>query len=181
MSRESGGDGVHTRISDSRGVWLVAGVIIGLGVTWFWPHEPLRADQADRADKFGIISVPASLAIAGLPSTEAIFILDFVTGRLQGFYLNPQQGGFTQMFYRDVANDLRLGGGGAAQPTYAFVGGQGQFSGQGQTWGASLIYVAEMNTGALVAYAYPFSQANAGQPVQMVPVGKAQFRQPAAN
>jgi hypothetical protein len=155
---------VHTRISDSRGVWLVAGVIIGLGVTWFWPHETLRADQADRSDKFGIISVPASLAIAGLPSTEAVFILDFVTGRLQGFYLNPQQGG-----------------GGAAQPTYAFVGGQGQFSGQGQTWGASLIYVAEMNTGALVAYAYPFSQANAGTPVQMVPVGKAQFRQPVAN
>jgi hypothetical protein len=98
---------VQTRISDSRGVWLVAGVIIGLGITWFWPHEPLRADQADRADKFGIISVPASLAIAGLPSTEAIFILDFVTGRLQGFYLNPQQGGFTQMFYRDGAPPSR--------------------------------------------------------------------------
>ena len=172
---------MHTRISDSRGVWLVAGLILGLGVTWFWPHEPLRADQSDRADKFGICSVPCTLAIAGLPSTEAVFILDFVTGRLQGFYLNPQQGGFTQMFYRDVADDLRLNEKGAAQPVYAFVGGQGQFSGQGTSWGGSLIYVAEMPTGTLVAYAYPFSQNNAGQPQQMVPVGKAQFRNPQAN
>ena len=172
---------MHTRISDSRGVWLVAGLILGLGVTWFWPHVPLRADQSDRADKFGICSVPCTLAIAGLPSTEAVFILDFVTGRLQGFYLNPQQGGFTQMFYRDVADDLRLNAKGAGQPVYAFVGGQGQFSGQGTSWGGSLIYVAEMTTGTLVAYAYPFSQNNAGTPQQMVPVGKAQFRNPQAN
>ncbi len=151
---------MHTRISDSRGVWLVAGVIIGLGVTWFWPHEAIRADQADRADKFGICSVPCTQAIAGLPSTEAIF---------------------TQMFYRDVADDLRLNEKGAAQPVYAFVGGQGQFAGQGQTWGGSLIYVAEMTTGTLVAYAYPFSQNNAGVPQQMMPVGKAQFRNPQAN
>jgi hypothetical protein len=172
---------VHNLISDSRGVWLVAGVIIGLGVTWFWPHEPVRADQSDRADKFGICTVPASLAIAGLPTSEAVFILDFVTGRLQGFYLNPQQGGFSQMFYRDIADDLRLNEKGAAQPVYAFAGGQGQFSGQGQTWGASMIYIAEMTTGKLVAYAFPFSQANAGTPVQMVPVANAQFRAAAAN
>ena len=172
---------MHNRIADSRGVWLVAGVIIGLGVTWFWPHEPIRADQSDRSDKFGICTVPASLAIAGLPTSEAVFILDFVTGRLQGFYLNPQQGGFSQMFYRDIADDLRLNEKGPAQPVYAFVGGQGQFSGQGQTWGASIIYVAEMQSGKLVAYAFPFSQANAGQPQQMVPVANAQFRAAAAN
>jgi hypothetical protein len=172
---------VHNRITDSRGVWLVAGVIIGLGVTWFWPHEPIRADQSDRTDKFGICTVPASLAIAGLPSSEAVFILDFVTGRLQGFYLNPQQGGFTQMFYRDIADDLRLNEKGAAQPVYAFVGGQGQYAGQGQSWGASILYVAEMTTGKLVAYAFPFSQANAGTPQQMVPVANAQFRAAAAN
>lgn len=171
---------MHTRISESRGVWLVAGVIIGLSVTWFWPHEPIRADQADRADKFGIISTPATLPVAGLPTFEAIFILDFVTGRLQGFFLNPTQGAFTQMYYRDVADDLRLNEKGAAAPVYAFVGGQGQFSGQGQTWGASMIYVAEMTTGALVAYAYPLNNQNAGTPQQMVPVAKAQFRQPQA-
>jgi hypothetical protein len=172
---------VHTRISESRGIWLVAGVIIGLSVTWFWPHEPLRADQSDRSDKFGMCSVSCTLPIAGLPATEAVFILDFVTGRLQGYYLNPQQGAFTQMFYRDVAEDMQLGQKGGGQPNFVFVGGQGQFAGQGQTWGSSLLYVAELKTGNLVAYAYPFSQNNAGQPVQMIPVGRVQFRNPEAN
>jgi hypothetical protein len=38
-----------------------------------------------------------------------------------------------------------------------------------------------MKTGNLVAYAYPFSQNNAGTPVQMIPVGRVQFRNPEAN
>lgn len=172
---------MHSRIGENRGIWLVGGVLLGLGIAYYWPHEPLRADQADRNEKFGMISVAASTAIAGLPGTEAIFILDFVTGRLQGFYLAPNVATFTQSYYRDVANDLKLDEKGAAQPVYAFVGGQGQVVGQGGTYGAGIVYVAELTTGALVAYGFPFTAQNQGVPAQqMVPIAKAQFRQPIA-
>ena len=173
---------MHARIGENRGIWLVGGVLLGLGISYFWPHEPLRADQADRNDKFGMISVAASTAIAGLPGTEAIFILDFVTGRLQGFYLAPNVGTFTQSYYRDVAQDLKLDEKGAAQPVYAFVGGQGQIAGQGATFGAGMVYIAELTTGSLVAYGFPFTAQNNGVPAQqMIPVARAQFRQPIAN
>jgi hypothetical protein len=172
---------VHSRIGEYRGVWLIGGVLLGLGIAYFWPHEPLRADQADRTDKFEMISVAASTAIAGLPGTEAIFILDFVTGRLTGFYLSPNVGTFTQSYFRDVAADLKLDEKGAAQPVYAMVGGQGQIVGQGGTFGAGMIYVAELTTGSLVAYGFPFTAQNQGVPAQqMIPVARAQFRQPIA-
>src|SRR5271170_1525439 len=96
------------RFGETRGVWLVCGILFGFGIAYYWPHEPVRADQSDRNDKFMMISVGASTAIAGLPGTEAVFILDFVTGRLQGFYLSPQVARFTQSYYRDVAADLKL-------------------------------------------------------------------------
>ncbi len=173
---------MHARISDSRGIWLVGGLLLGLGVAYFWPHEPIRADQADRNDKFGMISVPATLPVAGLPTSEAIFILDFLTGALQGFYLNPQAGGFTQTYYRDVGTDFSLGEKSAGQPLFAFVGGQGQLTGHGAQWGASMVYVAEVNSGSLVAYAFPFTQQNVpSPPQQMIPVAKAQFRKPSPN
>jgi hypothetical protein len=166
---------VPTRIGESRGVWLAVGLLLGLGIAYFWPHEPLRADQADRNDKFGMLSTAAS-AGGGFAAGEAVFILDYLTGRLQGFFLSPRVGGFTQMFYRDVAKDFGLGGG---QATYAFVGGQGQLIGHGGTWGSSMIYVAELNTGALVAYAFPYTEQNRqAAPEEMVVVDKAQFRAP---
>jgi hypothetical protein len=172
---------VHSRIGESRGIWLIVGVLLGLGIAYYWPHEPVRADQSDRNDKFGMTSVAASTAIAGLPGTEAIFILDFVTGRLQGFYLAPNVARFTQSFYRDVANDLKLDEKGAAQPVYAFIGGQGQVVGNGGTYGAGIVYVAELTTGSLVAYGFPFTAQNQGVPAQqMIPIDKAQFRQPIA-
>lgn len=172
---------MHSRIGENRVIWLAGGVLLGLGIAYYWPHEPLRADQGDRNDKFGMLSVAATTAIAGLPGTEAIFILDFVTGRLQGFYLAPNVGQFTQSYYRDVANDLKLDEKGAAQPVYAFVGGQGQVAGQQGTFGAGLVYVAELTTGSLVAYAFPFTAQNQGVPAQqMIPVSRAQFRQPIA-
>ncbi len=172
---------MQSRVGDSRGIWLVGGVLIGLGVAYFWPHEPIRADQSDSNDKFGIMSVQATLNVAGLSGTEAVFVLDFLTGRLQGFYLNPQIGRFTQTWYRDVAGDLKLDEKGAAQQIYAFAGAQGQMVGQGGTFGASMVYVAELSSGSLVAYAFPFTQANqVVPPQQLVPVDRAQFRQPIA-
>jgi len=172
---------VQSRIGDSRGLWLVGGLLVGMGIAYFWPHEPIRADQADRNDKFGMISVAATNNVAGLGGSEAIFILDFLTGRLQGFYLNPQVGRFTQTYFRDVATDLKLEEKGAAQQTYAFVGGLGQMVGQGAQFGAAMVYVAELSSGSLVGYAFPFTQGNQViPPQQLVPVDRAQFRQPIA-
>jgi hypothetical protein len=45
-----------------------------------------------------------------------------------------------------------------------------------------MVYVAELTTGSLVAYGYPFTAQNNGvPPQQMIPVARAQFRQPIAN
>jgi hypothetical protein len=167
---------VHARINESRGVWLVGGIVIGLGVAYFWPHEPLRADQSDRNDKFAMLSVPATSPIGGLPTSEAIFVLDFLTGKLQGFFFSPAAGGFTQTWYRDVAADLQLGRG-SAQGNYAICGGQGQVTGQGVQWGSSLIYVAELSTGQIIVYGFPFTPQNQQTPTQqLAKVGVAQFR-----
>ena len=174
---------MSARIGENRGLWLVGGVLIGLGVAYLWPHEPIRADQSDRNDKFAMLTIPASIGINGIPPSEAVFVLDFTTGRLQGFYLSPSANPptFTQSYFRDVAADLNLNGKAAAAPQYAICGGQAQVTGQGATFGASLIYVAELTSGQLLAYAYPFTQQNFQVPAQpLIPVSKAEFRRPIA-
>jgi hypothetical protein len=168
---------MQTQNRGNRALWLISGVLIGLGISYFWPHEPLRADQSDRNDKFGMISCTATLPIAGIAGTEAIFVLDFLTGQLKGFYCSPQVGGFTQSFFRDVAKDFELDRKGGAQASYAFVGGQGQVIGNGGTWGSSMIYVAELTTGTIAAYAFPFTQQNQQIATQLMTlVDKAQFK-----
>ncbi len=160
-------------VFDSRGLWMVVGLAAGLCMARFWPAEPLLADATDRDDKFAMLTVGN-----GLDGTESIFVLDFLTGRLEGAALNPTVGAFTQFFGRNIAADFRVDP--TATPHYAIVSGQGNLPSKGATTFASgVIYVGELSSGRVMCYAFPYRVVNRKLPkVPLLPVDGFQFREP---
>jgi len=80
---------VNDMKTGQRYLWLMAGVMIGLAVSWFWPQEPLHAGSSDRDDKFAMLTVPVKdVQLAGVRDhLEGVFVLDFLTGKLRGAVL----------------------------------------------------------------------------------------------
>ncbi len=133
-------------------LWLTAGVVVGLGIAALWPHRPLTAATSDRNEKFGMCTVVVD------PGLEAVFVLDFLTGRLTGACLGKQGQGFVQFFAADVGTDLQVKGN---KPAYAMTPGLAQIRAKpGSQAAASVIYVAEMSTGKVGCYAIPFVLPN---------------------
>ena len=159
--------------SRNRTAWLVAGVLVGLGIALFWPHEQGLATTADRSDKFAIATVPA-----GLGSSDAVFILDFLTGQLRGAVLNNNTGTFTNFYVRNLADDF-LARPNAPQPRFAFATGSAAIPSRGPaTMANGVVYVAELNSGRCVAYGFPYNQVNAVMPpVNLIPLDQFQFRE----
>ena len=150
--------------------WLIAGVVVGLGVAAVWPNRPLTAATSDRNEKFGMCTVYVS------ENLEAVFVLDFLTGRLTGACLGKQGNGFVQFFAADVGADLQVKG---AKPAYTMTPGLAQIrSKPGTQAAASVIYVAEMSTGKVGCYAIPFLLPNAKNPVpaKLAPLDVYTFR-----
>ena len=85
---------------NSRFATLVCGLVLGLGVATYWPHEPLKAD-ASGLEKFALCTAPSMAN-----QSDAVFVLDSVTGRLVGALHNVQAGNFTQTWTRNVAVDF---------------------------------------------------------------------------
>lgn len=151
-------------------VWLIAGTLVGLGIAAMWPNHPLTAATSDRNDKFGMCTVYVS------ENLEAVFVLDFLTGRLTGACLGKQGTGFVQFFAADVGADLQVK---SAKPAYAMTPGLAQIrSRPGTQAAASVIYVAEMSTGKVGCYAIPFLLPNAKNPVpaKLAPLDVYPFR-----
>jgi len=151
-------------------LWLTAGVVVGLGIAAFWPHRQLTAATSDRNDKFGMCTVVVS------ENLEAVFVLDFLTGRLTGACLGKQGVGFVQYFAADVGADLQVKG---AKPAYAMTPGLAQIrSRPGTQPAASVIYVAEMSTGKVGCYAIPFLLPNTKNPIpaKLAPLDVYTFR-----
>ena len=117
---------MKSHVKESRLFWLGCGVIGGLCVAYFWPHEQAYASATDRDAKFAICTVET-----GPQLPEAVFVLDFTTGRLQGGMLNPQAGVFANRWYANVSQDFKLGakGGGGK---YTMIPGSGFFDAQRQ-------------------------------------------------
>lgn len=151
-------------------LWLTAGVVVGLVVAAFWPHRPLTAATSDRNEKFGMCTVYVS------ENLEAVFVLDFLTGRLTGACLGKQGQGFVQFFAADVGADLQVKG---SKPAYAMTPGLAQIRAKpGAQAAASVIYVAEMSTGKVGCYAIPFILPNAKNsvPAKLYPLDVYTFR-----
>lgn len=140
-----------TRLKDQRLAWLVCGFIAGLCVAYVWPHEQAYAVATDRDQRFAIATVEV-----GIGNPEAIFVLDFLTGRLHGAMLNPQSQMFTNFWFRSIAADFQVAGEGA-KAQYAMIPGVGNLtSGRGTQTAAGVLYIGELTTGKIVAYRFPF-------------------------
>lgn len=138
--------------------WLVTGILAGICISYFLPHEPALAITNDRSENFALMTVPLSI----LDSTEGIFVLDFSTGRLRGAVLNSSNSRFTHYYQRDLIGDFQLNAGGG-NPKFAFVGGSNPLAVQGGPPLASgVIYVAELTSGKVNAYIFPYSPTPRG-------------------
>lgn len=140
-----------TRLKDQRLAWLVCGFLAGLCVAYIWPHEQAYAVATDRDQRFAICTVEV-----GIASPEAIFVLDFLTGRLHGALLNPQSATFTNFWARNIAGDFQVAGEGA-KAQYTMIPGVGNLnSARGVQTASGLLYIGELTSGKVVAYRFPF-------------------------
>ncbi len=136
--------------ADRRMVWLLTGVLAGVGLAALWPAETAHAIATDRSDRFAVCTVDV-----GPGTPDAVFVLDFLTGRLTGALLNPQSGIFTNFYFRNVAADFVIDPN--TKPKYAMIPGAGILnSGGGVTTASGVIYIGELASGKLVAYRFPF-------------------------
>ena len=154
-------------------LWLTAGIVVGLGIAAVWPQRPLTAATSDRNEKFGMCTV---YCIEGL---EAVFVLDYLTGRLTGACLSKQGNQFVQYYEANVGIDLNVRG---TKPQYAMTPGLATIRASANSQpAASVIYVAEMTTGKVACYGIPFRLPNAKNPVatKLVPIDFYPFREAA--
>ncbi|MCC7420021.1 MAG: hypothetical protein IT428_07070 [Planctomycetaceae bacterium] len=162
-----------------RWVWLTAGLVGGLCLSYFWPHEPAMAETADRAAKFGLMTCPVQPGVAGIaPELEAVFVLDYLTGRLQGAVLNPKVAKFTHAYYRNVAADFNVNPN--TDASYAMVAGRNQLQAAKVPLSTSVIYVGELASGKVAAYVFPYAEARGVvPPIQLEVADYFSFRQEA--
>lgn len=146
---------------NSRGVWLLAGVLVGMAVAGYWPDTPTYAVATDRYEDFAICTSPVDEEV------EALYFLDFLTGNLQAAVLSTQTGAFNAFYERNIIKDLELGG--EKKPRYLMVSGMAELRrGAAQARpSAAIVYVAEATTGRVAAYFIPWVS---GQRAANVPV-----------
>ncbi len=163
--------------NENRLLWLVCGVVGGLCLAYFWPYEQAYAVSTDRDAKFAICTVEVG---PGLP--EAVFVLDFSTGRLNGAMLNSQAGIFTNFWYANVAQDFKLLGKGGGKytliPGTGFVTPNAQGGNGGMVAGLGLIYVGELTTGVVGCYRFYYrNQVGQSPPIELETVSYFNFRE----
>jgi hypothetical protein len=163
-------------LKDRRLVWLALGALLGVAAGGLWPPTPIHAVATDRLDNF-------AMATGHLDDeTEAVYFLDFLTGELKASALSPVVRKFFAGFRANVMADLKIDA--ARNPKFMLVTGDSIFrhnGGQIQP-GNAVVYVAEMTSGKVAAYAVPWSHAysTSGRPINasMVLLDVMQFRVP---
>lgn len=161
---------MHTRRFDSRFAWLTAGAVFGAVVTMYWPHEQAEANAVDRSAKVALVTCATNIG-AG----DAVFVLDFVTGRLVGAAYNTQTGGFNQTYVRNLAQDFNV----QQNAQYAIVPGDVQIAQLGgATPAQGGIFVAELNSGKVILYGFAYNSMAGRVPTQqLIPLDGFSFRQ----
>ena len=160
-----------TQLTNNRFGLLIVGAVFGAAITTIWPHEPLHA-TTDRDSKFAISTCNVS------PTVEGIFVLDFLTGQLTGGVISPQAGKFQYAYQRNVAADFGVNP--SAEPHYAIVcaGARLPNGRGGVSLGQGIVYVAELSSGRVVAYSFPYRDNNrSGGIAQLIPLDNFQFRE----
>lgn len=150
---------------------LIIGAIFGAAVATVWPHEPLHANSTDRDSKFAMTTCSVSRTV------EGVFVLDFLTGQLTGGIVNPRGGKFQYLYKRNVAADFGVNP--SAEPHYAIVCGGADLQNAGSVaLGKCVVYVAELSSGRVHGYSFPYRDNNRGAGVsQLIPLDSFQFRE----
>ena len=157
-------------------VGLAVGLAIGLIAGGIWPHTPLHATATDRLDTLAIATGAVD------EDVEGVYFLDLLTGDLRALVMGKQAGQFCGFFTINVAEHLGIDP--AKNPRYVMATGlvNLRHSGSGGRMQPSraVVYVAEITTGKVGAYAIPWNSAigAAGQKIvqKLVPVAVDQFR-----
>ena len=128
-------------------VWVLLGLVFGLGTAMFMQGQPSYATATDHTDDFAIATGPLT------PELEAVYLLDFKSGRLMGTVLNRQKGVFQHGYERMLTNDFGLSA--RQKPKFMMVTGMIQVA-TAQVPINHVLYVAEVNSGKMVAYFMPY-------------------------
>ncbi|MCA9040502.1 MAG: hypothetical protein KDA65_09165 [Planctomycetaceae bacterium] len=127
---------------------LVLGMLAGFAVSYTFPTQQTKASTVDRAEKFIMATCPVD------GSSEAVFILDLVSGQLRGAWMNPRNGRFTNFYSYNVAGDFNLNGlDSNVLPSFTMATGRSNLNnvGRGQI-GDGIVYIGELSTGQVNAY-----------------------------
>lgn len=164
------------RGNERRLVWMGLGLVAGLCLAYCWPHETAHAVATDRDDRFAVCTVETQTSF-GQP--EAVFVLDFLTGRLTGGMLNQQTASFTNFWYRSVAADFGLKPSAAAKAKYCIIPGNAYLtSGGGATVSTGVVYVGELTSGKVICYTFAIRNSKVAlPPAQLEPVAFFPFRE----
>ncbi len=164
-------------MANSKLLWLfaglAAGVVIGLNAAGWWPQVPVHAVATHGQDNFAIATGTLDFNV------EGIFVLDAVTGELKGAAMNVQARRFNTWYAHNVTADFPAG---TKNPQYRIVTGVTnirQVVAAGQL-GQTVIYVAEANSGQVVAYGVPWvtGRYTSGRPLRegLIVLDRWQFR-----
>jgi hypothetical protein len=132
----------------------------------------LKASASHGSDTFAIATGSIDEDVEGL------FTLDFLTGALQCFVINPKTGGVGGRFMINVNDPKIFGAKKGKKPNFLITTGQINAPGGygGQRLGGSICYVVDANSGEVAAFGFPWnkSQVNTGgaQMSPMIPMGK---------
>lgn len=141
---------MSSRRMEFRPFWIGLGLVAGLALAFCWPAERAQAIGTDRNERFAITSVTT-----GFQQPDAIFVLDFLTGRLVGGLLNQQSAVFTNYYFRNVGADFGIDP--TAKPQFVLMSGEGALNNRGPAQLATgLIYIGELTSGKVVAYRFPY-------------------------
>jgi hypothetical protein len=136
-----------------RFLWLGLGLVGGLILCGLWPQSPLHAVATDRTETFAMATGFVDEGV------EAVYFLDFLTGDLTAVVLGRQGRGFVALYGRNIIADLGVDQ--AKNPKYLMVTGAADMRrsvGRVQL-SPSVVYVAEVTTGNVAAYAIPWERS----------------------
>lgn len=153
------------------------GALVGAATLAILPSNELKAVSANSNDKFSMATVSVT---TDFEDTEAIFILDHLTGLMRGGVLN-QTGQFSFTYFYNVAGDFQINPA-TPEPKYSIVAGRAALrsSGGGNQPANGVIYVAELTSGNVIAYGFPVPRGRgASAPIPMVRLDGFGFREAA--
>ncbi len=158
---------------------LCLGMAIGAGAMLVQSPDPVKASTAQGNDKFTMCTVPVTAGGRG-GDTQAVFVIDHLTGVLRGGYLNPQTGKFSHTFLRNIAADFQVNPA-TPEPKYAFVSGPVQLRSSGGMQPANgALYIGELTSGGIIAYGFAQPAGRGGPaPLEMFRLDGFSFRESA--